>query len=68
MTRNFTEIRTSECRRISHGMTRNFTEKTEAETRNEEQAEEFATDEHGISRKRQKQRHGKEEHIIQSLK
>jgi hypothetical protein len=32
------------------------------------EAEEFATEFHGKTRKRQKQRHGKEEHINKSLK
>jgi hypothetical protein len=41
---------------------RNDTEKAEAETRKKHKAEakELATDEHGISRKKQKQKHGKE--------
>jgi len=34
--------------KISHGRTRNYTEKTEAETRKENQAEELATELHGI--------------------
>ena len=53
-----TEGRTS--RSICHGLTRNFTEKTEAETRNEEKTKEEAlprinTEFHG---NKQKQRHG----------
>ena len=57
-----TEGRTS--RSICHGLTRNFTEKTEAETRNEEKTKEEAlprinTEFHGNKyKKRQKQRHG----------
>jgi hypothetical protein len=47
--------------RISHGMTRKNTETAKAKTRKKsrKEAEEFATDEHGKTRKQQKQRHGK---------
>jgi hypothetical protein len=37
--------------KICHGLTRKNTEKTEAETRKKAEAEAFATDEHGKTRK-----------------
>jgi hypothetical protein len=43
-----TDEQESGSRRICHGLTRKNTEKTEAETRKENQAQAFATEFHGI--------------------
>jgi hypothetical protein len=45
------ERRLGKKQKISHGLTRNDTEKTETETRKENQAEAFATECHGMTRK-----------------